>query len=67
VGKGNLGYNQYAVKNILNDLRQRYKENVKELDKSKELNSAKAQVYRDILNQIDKLETKLKSLSDIEE
>ena len=67
VGKGNMGYNQFAVKNILYDLRQRYKENVKELDKSKELNSAKAQAYTDILNQLDKLETKLKSLSDIEE
>ena len=67
VGKGNLGYNQYAVKNILNDLRQHYKENMKELDKSKEPNSAKAQAYTGILNQLDKLESKLKSLSDIEE
>jgi aminopeptidase N len=65
VGKGNLGYNQYAVKNILNDLRQSYNENVKELEKSKESNPAKLQASKDILHKLEQLELSL--LSNIEE
>jgi aminopeptidase N len=67
VGKGNLGYNQYAVKNILNDLRQSYNGNLKELEKSKEPNPAKAQAYKNILLKLDMLEAKIKLLSNIEE
>ncbi|MCX6187342.1 MAG: hypothetical protein NTU43_10170 [Bacteroidetes bacterium] len=67
VSKGNLGYNQYAIKNILNDLRQSYNENVKELEKNKEPNPTKSQAYKEILDKLEKLEAKLKSLSNIEE